>query len=105
MTEIGQTVTPPSTPTTTRDIKYYTASQWQLIWWRFLRHRLALLGGCVLLFLGVCGLFADFLAPYAGTTRDRDYIYGPPQFPTFWDHNGFSPRPFVHGLKTVRTKD
>ncbi len=85
-----------------RDLKYYTASQWQLVWWRFRRHRTGLIGGLVLLLLALLGLFADFFAPYAGTTRNRDYIYGPPQLIRFWDEKGFSFRPFVFGLKTER---
>lgn len=84
------------------DNKYFTASQWQLVWWRFRRHRGALVGGCILLIMMVLGLFAGFFAPYEGTTRDRDYILGPPQLVQFWDHNGFSLRPFVHGFKTAR---
>lgn len=84
------------------DNKYFTASQWQLVWWRFRRHRGALIGGCVLLIMMVLGLFAGFFAPYEGTTRDRDYILGPPQLVQFWDHNGYSLRPFVHGFKTAR---
>lgn len=84
------------------DNKYFTASQWQLVWWRFRRHRGALVGGCILLIMMVLGLFAGFFAPYEGTTRDRDYILGPPQLVQFWDHNGFSLRPFIHGFKTAR---
>ncbi|MEM7074555.1 MAG: ABC transporter permease [Pseudomonadota bacterium] len=90
-----------NTPTE-RDNKYYTASQWQLIWWRFLRHRPAMTGGIVLLMMAFWGLFADFMTPYSGTNRDRDYVLGPPQIPQFWDHNGFSVRPFLHGVKTER---
>ena len=85
-----------------RDIKYYTASQWQLVWWRFRRHRMAMLGAVVLLTMALLGLFADFFAPYGGTTRDGDYVYGPPQGIHFWDDNGVSLRPFVFGLKTER---
>ncbi len=85
-----------------RDLKYFTASQWQLVWWRFLRHRAGLIGGLVLALLALSGIFAPFLAPYSGTTRDRSYVYGPPQLIRFWDHNGFSLRPFVFGFKTKR---
>ena len=82
--------------------KYYTASQWQLVWWRFRRHRSALIGGWVLLILTLLGTFSGFFGPYGGTTRDRDYVLGGPQLIRFWDHNGFSFRPFVHGFKTER---
>jgi peptide/nickel transport system permease protein len=83
-------------------LRYYTASQWQLVWWRFKRHRTAMAGAIVLLVMAFAGLFADFVAPYSTTTRDRTYIMGPPQIPQLWDHNGFSLRPFVHGTTTKR---
>lgn len=83
-------------------LRYYTASQWQLVWWRFLRHRTALAAGGILLALAVSSVFAEFFAPYSPVDRDRAYVSGPPQIPHFWDHNGFSPRPFVHGVRTER---
>ncbi len=82
--------------------RYYSATQWQLIWWRFKHHRTALAAGCVLVFMAFTGLFANFLAPYAGVTRNRKYLLGPPQIPRFWDENGISLRPFVHGVTTER---
>lgn len=91
-----------ATAAPTVDTAYYTASQWQLVWWRFRRHKLALLGGMVLVIMSVLGMFSGFFTPYDGTTRDRDYVLGPPQLVKHWDHNGFSFRPFVHGFKTER---
>jgi peptide/nickel transport system permease protein len=38
------------------------ATQWQLMWWRFRRHRLAMLGTVVVLTFYLAVLFADFLA-------------------------------------------
>jgi peptide/nickel transport system permease protein len=83
-------------------LKYYSATQWQLIWRRFKKHRLALAGGCVLLVLLLSGAFAGFLAPYGGMTRNRQYVMGPPQIPHFWSQEGFSFRPFIYGVKTER---
>ncbi|RME62005.1 MAG: ABC transporter permease [Caldilineae bacterium] len=83
-------------------LKYYSATQWQLVWWRFRRHRLALIGGIVLLTMGILGAFSPFFAPYGGLTRNTEYLLGPPQIPQFWDANGFSLRPFVHGVTTAR---
>ncbi|GAK61573.1 oligopeptide ABC transporter, permease protein [Candidatus Vecturithrix granuli] len=83
-------------------LKYYSATQWQLIWRRFKKHRTALAGGCVLLFMLFIGAFAGFLAPYGGTTRNRQYVMGPPQIPHFWDEDGLSFRPFIYGVKTAR---
>ncbi|WP_343563495.1 ABC transporter permease [Kiloniella sp. b19] len=83
-------------------VKYYTASQWQLIWWRFRRHKAAMVGAIVLLTMIITGVFAEFFAPYGPTTRDSKQVYSAPQIPQFWDHNGFSLRPFVHGVTTKR---
>jgi peptide/nickel transport system permease protein len=83
-------------------LKYYTAGQWQLVWWRFRRNRLALLGAGILSMFIFIMLLAEFLAPYGGTTVDAEYVLGPPQSIRFWDENGFSWRPFVHGVKTER---
>lgn len=83
-------------------VKYYTASQWYLIWWRFRRHRAAMVGAVVLSGMMVAGLFAEFFAPYGPTTRDSQQVYSAPQLPRFVDHNGFSLRPFVHGISTKR---
>ena len=85
-----------------RKIKYYTASQWQLVWWRFRRNRLALIGAGILGLFTFILLFAELISPYSGTTNDITYLLGPPQIIRFWDENGFSLRPFVHGVKTKR---
>jgi len=83
-------------------LKYYSATQWQLIWRRFKKHKLALVGGSVLIFMFFVGAFSGFLAPYGKTTRDGNYVMGPPQIPRFWSSEGFSLRPFVYGIKTER---
>ena len=83
-------------------IKYYTASQWQLVWWRFRRNRLALIGAGMLGIFIIIMVFAEFIAPYSGTTIDTNYLLGPPQIVRFWDENGFSFRPFVYSVKTTR---
>ncbi|MGO1119189.1 ABC transporter permease [Rhodovibrionaceae bacterium A322] len=82
--------------------KYYSASQWTLIWWRFRRHRMAMAAAAVLAVMAGLGLFAEFFAPYGTTTRDVKYIDGAPQIPQFCDQNGCSLLPFVHGVTTKR---
>ncbi len=82
--------------------RYYSASQWTLIWWRFRRHRMAMAGAAVLLTMALLGLFAEFFAPYGPTQRNATYLNGPPQMPMFCDHNGCTLRPFVHGTRTER---
>jgi peptide/nickel transport system permease protein len=102
--EIAQSIGRPvvTTEESEEALRYYSASQWQLMWWRFKHHRAALTAGAVLLFLAFIGTFASFLAPYQGTTRNTDYLLGPPQTPRFWDQSGFSLRPFVHKVTTER---
>ncbi len=83
-------------------LKYFTASQWQLVWWRFRRNRLGLLGAGILATYIFILILAEFLAPYGGTTLDVEYVLGPPQVVRFWDENGFSLRPFVYSVSTER---
>jgi peptide/nickel transport system permease protein len=76
-----------------------TLSQGQLIWRRFKRNRMAVIGSAVLLFFYVCAIFGQFLAPYGLQTRFTDFIYAPPTPLRFFDANGrFHLRPFVYKL-------
>jgi peptide/nickel transport system permease protein len=84
---------------------YFTASQAQLIWSRFRKQRSAMIGATVLIVMILMGVFAPFLSPYDPTIagRDKEYEYGPPQIPFFWDENGFSARPFIYGVERTRS--
>lgn len=76
--------------------KFFFASQWQLIWWRFKRHKLALICGIFLLLMYLSILITEFLAPYALPTRHTNHIYSPPQ-PVHLFHEGEFVGPFVYG--------
>src|SRR5262245_39312441 len=76
--------------------RYFLASQWQMMWWRFLRHRLAVVSGAFLLVLYVAIIFVEFLAPYELHTRDTKHIYAPPQSIHLFDKGEFI-GPFVYG--------
>ena len=78
--------------------RYYMATQWQLIWWKLKRHRLAMISGAVLALMYFSVIISEFLAPYALTTRNTDFIYAPPQTINFF-HDGEFQGPFVYGLK------
>ncbi len=72
------------------------ASQLKLTWWRFRRHRLALVSG-ILLLIAYCTIaIVEFLAPYNVHTRNVDRIYAPPQQVHFF-HEGSFVGPFVYG--------
>lgn len=81
------------------DEKYYLASQWQLMWRKFKKHRLALLGGTILAVLYLSALFCGFIAPIDRHKRNAEYAFCPPQGIHFRDEEGFHLRPFVYGLK------
>ena len=76
--------------------RFYLASQWQMMWWRFRRHRLAVLSGIVLLLLYGTILISEFLAPYNLHTRNVDFIYAPPQGIHLFQ-NGKFVGPYVYG--------
>ena len=76
----------------------YVASQWQLMWWKFRKHKLGLAGSAVVLLFYVAALFCEFLAPYEPHERDIKYVHAPPQPVHFIGEGGFHLRPFVYGL-------
>ena len=75
-------------------------SYWSLVWWKFKKNQLAIIGGIVvLLFYVSCGLFAEFIAPY-GLHTESEFLEAPPQWPRFRDVEGkWHLRPFVYGLE------
>jgi peptide/nickel transport system permease protein len=81
---------------TTGQARYFQASQWRLMWWRLLRHRVAVICGFLLLALYATTLVSEFLAPYALDTRNTDFIYAPPQKVHIFD-NGRLVAPYVEG--------
>ncbi len=78
--------------------RYYLASQWQLMWWKLKRHRLAVFSGAVLLMFYVAALFAEVVTPYNLQSRHTDFIYAPPQS-VHWFNEGQFIGPFVYGLE------
>ncbi|MER8421183.1 ABC transporter permease [Mesorhizobium sp. M1329] len=84
--------------------KVFQASQLRLMWWKFRRHRLALVSGIFLaaLYFGI--LICEFLAPYDLHTRNMDYIYSPPQQVHLF-HNGEFVGPFVYGRQMTLDMD
>jgi peptide/nickel transport system permease protein len=83
--------------------RYYLASQWKLMWWRFTKHRLAVAAGIFLAVLYTSILFVEMLSPYEAGFRDRRYIFAPPQSVHLF-HEGSFVGPFVYGLRSVRDR-
>ena len=81
--------------------KYYMAGQWKLMWWRFRRHRPAVVSMAFLALIYLSTVISEFIAPYDLQTRSSAYIFAPPQQVHLF-HEGKFLGPFVYALKTTR---
>jgi len=62
-----------------KESQAFVASQWKLVWWRFRKHRLAVIGGIVTIIIYLIALMAEFIAPFASDRYDPSMTYAPPQ--------------------------
>ena len=90
---------------TSDDSAYEVASQFQLMWWKFRKHKLAMIAMPVLGFLYLVAIFADFLSPALPTTRYTDLKDSPPMQIHWKDENGNRSWPFVCGTVTAVNPD
>jgi peptide/nickel transport system permease protein len=81
-----------------REEAIFVASQWQLMRWRFQKHKMAIAGGIVLIVLYTLAIFCEFFAPYDPLHYDPKLIFMPPQAIRIRDENGLA-APFVYGVK------
>jgi peptide/nickel transport system permease protein len=86
----------------TKDETFYRAGQWQLVWWKFRRHKLAQIAMAVLSIFYLITIFADFVAPYDPQKRYKDYSTLAPTKVHFIDVQGQFRMPFVYALKRER---
>jgi len=76
------------------------ASQRQLIWWRFRKHKLAMAGAVVIGLFYLFAIFSDFVAYAAPDASDGTRALIPPQSIHWFADGGFSPH--VHPLQLSR---
>ena len=88
------------TPALTQEERMYIASQWRLVWMRFRRHRLALVGTAVIVVFYFVVLFPEFLAIHNPRTTVPTRVFVPPQRVHFFD--GLRPGPYVYELNVSR---
>jgi peptide/nickel transport system permease protein len=69
----------PSASTPDVEARILVASQWTLMWRKFRKHHLAMVGGAVTIAIYLVVLFAEFLAPFPGAAFSSQYPYAPPQ--------------------------
>ena len=85
-----------------KDENFYRAGQWQLVWWKFRRHKLAQIAMAVLGLFYLIVIFAEFVSPYDPQKRFKEYITLPPTSVHIRDAQGNFHLPFVYALKMER---
>lgn len=93
---IAEQVAPTVAPTKQNKV---SQSYWSLVWWKFKRNRVAVLGGILLIsfYVGFVAI-PEFISPYA-LQHISDYVEAAPTHLHFVDHNGkFHIQPFVYGM-------
>ena len=93
-----------SVPTISAEEREYIASQWKLVWRRFLKHRLAVAATVVILLFYLIAIFAEFLAIHEPLIQQATRNFVPPQRVHFFD--GSRPTwPYAYGLIRDRYPD
>ena len=62
----------------TEDERIFVATQWQLIWWKFRKHKMAMVSGVIILIFYLAALFAEFVGPYDPEQFFPKYKLAPP---------------------------
>jgi len=82
------------------DQRIFVATQWQLMWWRFRKHKVAVASAFVVAGFYAVVLGADFLAYSDPDASEAQRSLMPPQRVYFFD--GWRFAPYVHGFKGAR---
>ena len=95
-------VLPPAAPTErSAEERISVASQWQLMWWRFRKHKIAVASAVVIALFYLVVLFAPFFAYADPYSSDANRALRPPQRIHLVDENG-SFGPFVYPIRGQR---
>ena len=88
-----------------KEEKVYVASYWKLMWWRFLKHRMAVISAVIVLLLYLVAAFCEFVAPYDPEQTFAKYKMTPPTGIHIFDEAGALQRPFVYKIQRDRDKE
>ena len=83
---------------TSAEERYYIASQRQLMWRKFRKHRMAVIAGAILVLAYLVAFTYEFCAPYGSLTQHAGYVHAPPTRVRLIDADGRLRAPFVYGL-------
>jgi peptide/nickel transport system permease protein len=84
---------------------FYRAGQWQLVWMKFRKHRLANFALVILGIFYFFALFSEFMAPYKPLHRHKFFVSKPPSTIHVRDAQGNFRLPFVYGIDRSRDPD
>ena len=59
-----------ATIATEKEAQVYVAPQWKLVWWKFRKHKLALVSGIIVILIYLVALFVEFLSPFPPDQTD-----------------------------------
>ena len=74
----------------------YVAPPWKLMWWRFRKHKMAMVSAAVLIVFYFVAVFCEFVAPYDPDAFFNQYKYSPPTAIHFRDAQGQFHAPFIY---------
>ena len=80
--------------------RIFVASQWQLMWWRFRRHKLAIVSAVVIIALFTVALFCEFFAVEDPQFHQASYSFAPPHRVYFFRDGGI--HPYIYGVEFGR---
>jgi len=81
---------------TEKEAQVYVAPQWKLVWWKFRKHKVALISGVIVILIYLVAILVEVLSPFSPSKTDSKFLYAPPQTLHFFDEHGrFGP--YVNG--------
>ena len=103
---MSEATAPAAAEVSTAKLDINTTSQWGLIWYKFTRHRFAVVCGVIVLLLYVIAAFVEFIAPYDPESQAAANAYQAPTAIHFFDAEGnFHLQPFIYGTTSKRNLD
>jgi peptide/nickel transport system permease protein len=81
----------------------YVAPNWKLVWWRFKKHRLALISGFIMIFIVSIAMFPDFYSTLPPHETDQFRAFIPPQRLHFFGPDG--QLLYVYGVEGQRNPE
>jgi len=85
--------------------RIFVATQWQLMWWKFRKHRMAMISAVVIIVFYFIAIFCEFVAPYDPELPFIKYKFAPPTRIHLRDAEGGWHAPFVYKIERTRDPD